>query len=100
MPNHVHLVVDVWDVPLAKLVGCWKGKSSRFANLLLKRRGQFWQEDYFDVLIRDEAHLKKAIRYTEQNPAKACLVKAFRSWTWSSACRRDEFERLAWQRDE
>ena len=47
MPNHVHLVADVWDVPLANMVNAWKGKSSRLANLALRRRGHFWQEDYF-----------------------------------------------------
>jgi putative DNA methylase len=98
MPNHVHLVVDVWDVPLVKLVNGWKGKSSREANKLLRRRGQFWQEDYYDTLIRDEAHLKRAIRYTEQNPAKAYLVKAAGAWPWSSARLRDEYERLPWER--
>lgn len=98
MPNHVHLVMDVWDVSLAKRVSGWKGKSSRFANLLIQRRGEFWQEDYFDTLIRDEAHLKRAIRYVELNPVKACLVKESRGWPWSSAPRRDEYERLPWQR--
>jgi putative DNA methylase len=100
MPNHVHLVVDVWNVPLAKLIGGWKGRSSRLANVLLRRSGQFWQEDYYDTLIRDEAHLKRAIRYTEQNPAKAFLVKAVRDWPWCSVCHRDEYERLPWQRSE
>src|SRR6185503_18074979 len=76
MPNHVHLVVDVWDVPLVKLSNKWKGRSSREANELLGRRGAFWQEDYYDTLIRDEAHLKRAIRYIEQNPTKAFLAKA------------------------
>ena len=28
MPNHVHLVVDVWGVPLMKLISGWKGRSS------------------------------------------------------------------------
>jgi REP element-mobilizing transposase RayT len=79
MPNHVHLVVDVWDKPLVKLINGWKGKSSREANKLLDRRGEFWQEDYYDTLIRDEAHLKRAIRYTEQNPAKAFLAKSARA---------------------
>ncbi len=74
MPNHVHLVVDVWDVPLVKLINGWKGRSSREANKLLGRRGVFWQEDYYDNLVRDEAHLKRAIRYTEQNPVKAFLI--------------------------
>jgi putative transposase len=98
MPNHIHLVVDVWDVPLVKLVNGWKGKSAREANKLLGRRGAFWQEDYYDTLIRDEAHLKRAIRYTEQNPPKAYLVNAARDWKWSSARQRNEYECLPWQR--
>ena len=97
MPNHVHLVVDVWDVPLVKLINGWKGKSAREANKLLRRLGAFWQEDYFDTLIRDEKHLKRAIRYTEQNPVKGFLVKAARDWPWTSARFRDEYERLPTQ---
>jgi len=97
MPNHVHLVVDVWDVPLAKLINAWKGKSSRLANAFLRRSGKFWQEDYYDTLVPDEGHLKRAIRYTEQNPVKAFLVKAAREWLRSSARHRDEYERLPWQ---
>jgi REP element-mobilizing transposase RayT len=94
MPNHVHLVVDVWDVPLTKLIGGWKGKSSRLANALLCRSGKFWQEDYYDTVVRDEAHFKRAIRYTEQNPVKAFLAKAAREWLWGSARHRNEYERL------
>src|SRR5206468_3812795 len=88
MPNHVHLVLDVWDVPLVKLINGWKGKSSRLVNALLRRSGKFWQEDYYDTLVRDEAHLKRAVRYTEQNPVKAFLTKAARDWPWSSASHR------------
>ncbi len=97
MPNHVHLVVDVWDVPLVKSINVWKGKSSRLANSLLQRRGKFWQADYYDTLVRNEAHLKRAIRYTEQNPVKAFLAKAARDWPWNSARHRDEYENLPWQ---
>ena len=98
MPNHVHLVVDVWDVPLVKLINGWKGKSSRLANMLLQRSGKYWLEDYYDTVVRDEAHLKRAILYTEQNPVKALLAKAAPEWPWSSARRRDEYDRLPWQR--
>jgi REP element-mobilizing transposase RayT len=99
MPNHVHLVVDIWDVPLAKLINDWKGATAREANKWLGRRGQFWLEDYYDTLIRNEAHLKRAIRYAEQNPAKAYLTKAARDWPWGSARHRDEYERLSWQQN-
>jgi len=97
MPNHVHLVVDVWDMPLAKLINSWKGKSSRLVNVLVQRGGAFWQADYYDTLIRDEAHLRRAIRYTEQNPVKAFLAKLAREWRCCSARRRDAYERLPGQ---
>jgi len=100
MPNHVHLVVHVWDVPLAKLISGWKGKSARLANLKLSRGGSFWQTDYFDTLIRNENHLLKAVRYVEANPAKAAFVKDPRAWIWGSARRRDEYNRLPWQKEE
>jgi len=43
--------------------------------------------------------LKRAIRYTEQNPVKASLVKAAREWPWGSAHHRDEYERLPWRHE-
>ena len=99
MPNHVHIVVDVRDTPLSQLVKRWKGATARGANLVLGRRGAFWQEDYFDTKIRDAAHLAQAIRYVEQNPTKAELVRDPREWPWSSARLRDDYHRLPRQRD-
>jgi len=94
MPNHVHLVVEIQNVPLVRLINGWKGRSSREANRLTGSGGAFWQEDYFDTLIRDETHLKRAVRYTEHNPVMAHLAKAARDWLWSSARFRDKYERL------
>ena len=99
MPNHVHLVVDVRDTPLSQLVKRWKGGTPRAANLLLGRRGAFWQEDYFDTKIRDVVHLAQAIRYVEHNPTKAKLVRNPREWPWSSARLRDDYNRPPWQHD-
>ncbi len=70
---------------------------ARIARCRLDDTGKFWQEDYYDTFIRDEAHLKRAIRYTELNPVRAFLAKTARQWPWSSACHRDEYERLPWQ---
>ncbi len=99
MPNHIHLVVDVWETPLSKLLNLWKGRSSYDANRLLARRGHFWEKEYFDVLIRDSGHLGRAIRYTENNPVKAGLAGIPKEWPWSSARWRDEYGRLPWQRE-
>ena len=85
MPNHVHLLGEVWQTPLAKLVLSWKAHVARQANALLSRKGQFWEREYWDTWIRDERHLTQARRYIENNPAKAKLVLDPAAWPWSSA---------------
>jgi len=39
MPNHVHVVVDVWQTPLSQMVKTWKGSTSHEANACLGRTG-------------------------------------------------------------
>jgi REP element-mobilizing transposase RayT len=90
MPNHVHVLVEIWTTPMGKLVQAWKKISADFVNGRMGRRGQWWQEDYFDRYIRDEAHFQKAVRYIENNPVKAGLVKEPKAWAWSSAKWRPE----------
>jgi putative transposase len=95
MPNHCHIVVDVWEKPLSRLIKKWKGSTATAANRLLGRSGHFWQEDYWDTLIKGEKHLLQAIRYVENNPTKAKLVLDPKEWRWGSARRKDKYNRLA-----
>jgi putative DNA methylase len=90
MPNHLHVLVEVWTTPLSNLVHTWKGVSSKYVNRALHRSGHWWQEDYFDRYIRDDEHFHKAVHYIENNPVKAGLVKEPRQWLWGSAKWRPE----------
>jgi hypothetical protein len=56
----------------------WKSFSSKESNKLLNRTGSFWQEDYFDHIIRDMRELHDTIEYVMNNPAKAGL----RDWAF------------------
>ena len=85
MPNHVHALIEVWQVPLGKILQSWKGYTSRAANKILGRHGTLWEDDYFDRYVRDEAHLRRIVRYVENNPVKARLVRSAVAWRWSSA---------------
>ena len=85
MPNHVHALVEVWQRPLAKIVQSWKSFIAKQANQMLKQSGDFWQPDYYDRYIRDEEHLQKTIRYIDNNPVKARLVKEPAAWEFGSA---------------
>jgi putative transposase len=94
MPNHVHLLVLVQDVTLWQLVDAWKGYTAKQANRILGRKGQFWQEGYWDTYMRNVEDELKTRRYIEQNPTKAKLVALAKDWAWSSARFRDAYERL------
>ena len=74
MPNHVHAVFVLNPAQsLEKIILSCKGFTARKINSLLGRKGNFWQRDYFDRLVRDARHLANCIRYIRRNPAKACL---------------------------
>ena len=90
MPNHVHLLFQVRDVPLDRIVGDLKEYTAREANKLLGRRGKLWADDSFDTYMRDAGHELRTRRYIENNPVKAVLVHEPREWPWSSARLRDE----------
>ena len=94
MPNHVHVLFTQKDEPLGRVVGSWKSYTAKEANRLLGRSGQFWDEDYWDTYMRDEAHAIRTRRYIESNPVKARLAREPGEWRWSSAPLRDEFGRL------
>jgi len=88
MPNHVHVVLQ----PLAGVTGgtpvphselpdilhSWKSFTAKEANKLLRRSGEFWQAEYYDHLIRDEADFLHSVQYVLDNPIKAGL----KNWKW------------------
>jgi putative transposase len=94
MPNHVHLLVQIWKTPLVTLSQSWKRYIARESNKMLRREGSFWEREYWDTLMKSEEQHQKALYYTENNPVKARLVQEPKAWPWSSARFRDEYGRL------
>ena len=79
MPNHVHLVFKLLpDRSLSRSLHSLKSFTAKEANRMLGRTGPFWQREYYDRLIRDEAELDRAIAYVRANPVKAGLA----DWNW------------------
>ncbi len=82
MPNHVHALVEPFaEHKLPAILHSWKSFTAKAANRLLGRTGEFWQEEYYDHLIRDEADHAHALRYILENPVKAGLT----GWQWSGS---------------
>ena len=86
MPNHVHVLAGVpGRGEMKKLCRNWKHYTAKEINKSLGLRGQFWQWESFDHLVRSPVSFAKFRRYIINNPAKAHLQKdAARVWVRSS----------------
>jgi len=79
MPNHVHLVFKMLpDRSLSKAMHSLKSFTAKESNRLLGRTGLFWQREYYDRLIRNDAELERAVHYVRSNPEMAGLA----NWKW------------------
>ncbi|MCK9484272.1 MAG: transposase [Candidatus Marinimicrobia bacterium] len=85
MPNHVHTLftLEKHSRPVSKIMQSLKGFTAHEANLILKQKGVFWQNESYDHIIRDERDLKNKIKYVINNPVKAGLVELAEDWTWT-----------------
>ena len=88
MPNHVHaLMTALGGRHLSAILHSWKSFTAKSANRHLGRNGEFWQPDYFDRVMRDEAHFAATVDYIHWNPVKAGLCAKPEDWPWSSFSR-------------
>jgi putative transposase len=85
MPNHVHTLFEITDVPLDRILHGWKSYTAHRISETLGSTGTIWQPDYFDRYMRDREHFDRSLRYIERNPVKAGLVAGPEEWPWSSA---------------
>lgn len=78
MPNHVHCTVrPLGGHTLAEVTHSWKRFTAREINKLRGRTGAFWQDESFDMIVRNEHHLERLEAYIVNNPAAARLRAGF-----------------------
>lgn len=89
MHNHVHAILtplqqaNGQSYALQRIMHTIKRYTALEANRLLRRSGQFWQEETFDHVVRDADELLRIRQYIVQNPVKAGLVKQWDEWPWT-----------------
>lgn len=84
MPNHIHLLVThIESAPIFwKILQNQKSFSAKKSNEILKRKGQFWERESFDHLVR-KGEFDRILLYILNNPVKAGFVKNWKDWQWS-----------------
>jgi REP element-mobilizing transposase RayT len=76
MPNHVHAIVRplLWEQhPLESLLGSWKQYSATQIHKRIGGKGELWQDESYDRILRDAEHLWRSLQYMGRNPGKAGL---------------------------
>jgi putative transposase len=86
MGNHVHiLVAPGQEMALARAMGGTNLVYTQHVNRKYNRSGRLWQNRFFSSVVEEESYLWAVMRYMEQNPVRARLVKKAEGYPWSSA---------------
>lgn len=84
MSNHVHLVIQVGEMPLGRLILRIAGRYARMVQARLGTTGHLFEKRYHAVLVDADAHLLELLRYVHLNPVRAHLVAHPSDYPWSS----------------
>lgn len=89
MPNHVHTVLTPLPkdgdnfYSMSSILHSLKRHTALHANRILERRGDFWQHENYDHVVRDEKEFNRIVAYVLNNPMSASLVSTPEEWKWS-----------------
>jgi REP element-mobilizing transposase RayT len=84
MPNHVHLLVQVTEDPLGRVMQRIGTRYARFVQRRLDTTGHFFERRYYAILVDSEQYLLTLVRYIHLNPVRAGLVAEAADYRWSS----------------
>ena len=82
--NHVHLAVQVGNIPLSRVMQNVSFRYTRHINRRKKQVGHLFQGRYKALLIDADNYLLELVRYIHNNPVRAGMVKLPEQYTWSS----------------
>ena len=83
MGNHVHLIVQVAEVELSRIMQNVAFRYTRWVNRREGRSGHLFQGRFQALLVDADAYLLELTRYVHLNPVRAGLVEDPAEYPWS-----------------
>lgn len=83
MDNHIHLAIQVADVPLSKIIQNISFRYTRWINDKFRKTGHLFQGRYKALLVDQDSYLIELVRYIHLNPVRAGLVNQPEDYQWS-----------------
>jgi len=96
MGNHIHLAVQVSDVPLSRIMQNMSFRYTRWINSRYQHMGHLFQGRYKALLVDEDRYLLELVRYIHLNPVRAGLVGQPEDYQWSGHQAYLGDERIAW----
>ena len=84
MPSHVHLLLHPHNKDIVQIMRNFKSRTGYGILCSRGEHGTFWQERYFDTIIRRVRNFWDKLQYIHRNPVEAGLVERMEDWRWSS----------------
>jgi REP-associated tyrosine transposase len=84
MTNHVHMLLQVGDTPLGRLMMRIAGRYARTVQRHMDTTGHLFEKRYHAVLVDADQYLLALLRYIHLNPVRARLVKHPSDYPWCS----------------
>ncbi len=83
MTNHLHMAVEVGEIPLSRCMQNMAFRYTRWINGRQKRVGHLFQGRYQAVMVERDSYLLELVRYIHLNPVRAGMVEAAGEYPWS-----------------
>jgi putative transposase len=84
MTNHVHMLIQVGDEPLGRLMLRIAGRYARRVQAKLRTTGHLFEKRYYPVLVEADEYMLELLRYIHLNPVRARMVRRPDDYPWSS----------------
>ena len=83
MNNHVHLVLQVEDVPLSRVMQNISQRYTKWINRMRSRTGHVFQGRYKALLVDADSYLLELVRYVHLNPVRVGAAADAGDYPWS-----------------
>ncbi|WP_084112119.1 transposase [Paramaledivibacter caminithermalis] len=82
MDNHAHLLIEVSNTPLTKIMQLIQQTYTQYYNKKYNRTGHVFEQRYKAILCNKDEYLLTLIRYIHKNPERANISDI--NYKWSS----------------
>lgn len=84
MTNHIHLAVQVGEIPLPRIMQNVSLRYTQWFNWRQKKSGHVFQGRYKAVMVDADAYLVELVSYIHLNPVRARIAERPENHRWSS----------------